>query len=202
MTGLSPLVIPGLCPWLGSGDTSGGSSVCTTRSLVDTCTFIYARLIRTLLPQLCTQRNPITTMSFSSTVYWYIKRQQHVSFHISVSLLDYMYRGQKPTWARKTCNCNVNRCIFIKTYIYICLSLFSGFLLSFFRSTAKYTIDSDEDSDTLKPISREGYESEEQYDSDRDPVWTPFEIVSLDVLKSFSSPEQQVSCRFQSYHLV
>ena len=72
----------------------------------------------------------------------------------------------------------------------------------FFHSTAKYTIDSDEDSDTLKPISREGYESEEQYDSDRDPVWTPFEIVSLDVIKSFSSPEQQVSCHFQSYHLV
>ena len=48
--------------------------------------------------------------------------------------------------------------------------------------TAKYTVDSDEDSDTLKPISRETYESEEQYDSDRDPVWTPFEIVSLDLL--------------------
>ena len=45
---------------------------------------------------------------------------------------------------------------------------------------AKYTIDldSDSDSDTLKPINMKDYEEEESYDSDGDPAWTPFELVS------------------------
>ncbi|KAH3884177.1 hypothetical protein DPMN_008150, partial [Dreissena polymorpha] len=39
---------------------------------------------------------------------------------------------------------------------------------------AKYVIDDDSDSDTLKPIRKPGEESDsEAYDSDRDPVWTP-----------------------------
>ena len=36
-------------------------------------------------------------------------------------------------------------------------------------------VDSDSDSDTLKPIRKLGEESDSDlYDSDQDPVWTPF----------------------------
>ncbi|WAR01848.1 hypothetical protein MAR_008406, partial [Mya arenaria] len=39
---------------------------------------------------------------------------------------------------------------------------------------AKYVVDSDSDSDTLKPIRKPGEESaSEHYDSDDDPAWTP-----------------------------
>lgn len=44
------------------------------------------------------------------------------------------------------------------------------------QKKAKYTVESDEDSDTLKPINKQDYETDEQYDSDQDPAWTPFEI--------------------------
>ena len=54
-----------------------------------------------------------------------------------------------------------------------------------FIFSGKY-IDTDSDSDTLKPIRKPGDESDEAYDSDRDPVWTP---VSLEKKNSFEASE-------------